>query len=84
MNKSLVLSVVLCVVWSVNCIELENLCKNSHFQYKDVSVNAFYRKSLNRTLNRVGYYSIELLDDCESGYYKNETNSEEVARIKSE
>ena len=42
-NKLILISLILCVISSVDSLKLGNLCKNDIFEYKGIEVNSFYK-----------------------------------------
>ena len=52
------LILILCSILFVNCIELENLCKNGIFIYNGIKVNSIHKINVLAKLAKIDWYSI--------------------------
>lgn len=83
-HKLTVLSLTLLCLSGVYGVELENLCKNDFFSYKNVLVNSFYRLLERAVLLPAPYYLIDIFDNCEDDRFDDTATRDRALELKNE
>ena len=83
-QKLAVLGLTLFCLSSAYGAELENLCKNDFFSYKNVLVNSFYRLLERAVLLPAPFYLIDIYDNCEDDRFDETATRDRALELKNE
>ena len=83
-DKFAVLALALLCLRTAYGVNLENLCKNDFFSYKNVLVNSFFRFEERAFLPSAHTYMIDIYENCEKDQFDDTSTRDRALELKNE